>query len=683
MAVATGFIPSSQLDEKAYKQRVRAWTMYDWANSAFATTILAAVLPVYYSQVAGATLPSEAAATALWSMGLSISLFIIAILSPILGTISDVMRGKKRFLAIFVGMGTLATGLLVLVSTGDWLLASILFIFGRMGFTAANVFYDALLPHVAREEDQDSVSTRGYAMGYLGGGLLLAINVAMIFFIPDFIPNAGSRLSLLSVGVWWLVFSIPIFTRIPEPPAATRTLAPGENVVSASFKQLFGTFKDIRHYGELFKFLLAFLIYNDGIGTIIGVATIYGAELGFGTIELILALLLVQFVGIPFSLVFGRLPNRETKSRPFFLAFVLFNLIALPLVGVGGRMLLPAEITGDQPPPFTTTADAVGEGTFLAGDAAIQTGGNWQQTVIPADALSGTGFIDFINAVFGEKLTDVTYLQGSGDASYSLRYNGQRVRLTHSSGPDHGTWAVLLDGQPYLEDGEPLVIDASSATPRYGEDLTIDAGAPGLHTLTVQGQGDGFVTLAQIRVLPPVRKNNLGMIIGLVVATELLGLGFAALIGRPLYRFLNRTIQIDERLDTKRSVMLALIVYAVIAVWGFFLNSTIEFWFLAWMVAIVQGGSQALSRSLYASMSPAAKSGEFFGLFGIMEKFSSILGPILFAAAGALLGSSRPAILSLILFFFVGIFLLTRVNVDEGRRVAQAEDVALLGPAAD
>ena len=195
-------------DERTYRRRINAWCMYDWANSAFATTILAAVLPIYYSQVAGATLPSEARATAYWSVGLSVSLFIIAILSPILGTVSDVVRGKKRFLAIFAGMGIVGTGLLVLVSTGDWMLASVLFVLGRIGFTGANVFYDALLPHVAREEDRDRVSTRGYALGYLGGGLLLAINVAMIQLLPG---TWGPRISFLSVALWWGAFSIPLF----------------------------------------------------------------------------------------------------------------------------------------------------------------------------------------------------------------------------------------------------------------------------------------------------------------------------------------------------------------------------------------------------------------------------------------------------------------------------------------
>ncbi len=355
--------PFAGVSDQEYKRRIWAWTMYDWANSAFATTILAAVLPVYYSQVAGSTLPSATVATTYWSYGLSFSLFIIAIISPILGTVSDVMRGKKRFLAIFAGIGILGTALLVLVDTGDWVLASILAIVGRIGFSGANTFYDALLPHVAKAEDQDSVSTRGYAMGYLGGGLLLAINIVMIQLLPG---TWGARLSFLSVAVWWAVFSIPIFLRVPEPPAATERLLPGESVIAAGFKRLRATLGDIHQYRELFKYLIAFLIYNDGIGTIIGVAAIYGAELGFGSVELILALLLVQFVGIPYSLIFGRLPSSTNKRRPVYLAFVLFNLLALPLVGIGGARMLPASISGSPPAAYASTANAVGQGAYSA-----------------------------------------------------------------------------------------------------------------------------------------------------------------------------------------------------------------------------------------------------------------------------------------------------------------------------
>ncbi len=652
-------------DQKEYQRRIRAWTMYDWANSAFATTILAAVLPIYYSQEAGATLPSAAVATAYWSTGLSVSLFIVAIFSPILGTISDVMRGKKRFLAVFFGLGVVATGLLVLVDTGDWLLASILFILGRIGFTAANVFYDALLPHVAREEDRDSVSARGYAMGYLGGGLLLAINVVMIQQLPG---TWGARLSFLSVAIWWAVFSIPLFRRVPEPPAATAKLTPGETVMGVSLRRLWETLKDIRQYRELFEYLIAFLIYIDGIGTIIGVAAIYGAELGFGSTELVLALLLVQFVGIPFSLIFGRLPSRSDRRRPFYLAFVFFNLIALPLVGIGGARLLSADITGTPPPAFTSTATAVGEGTYLTSEERLIYNGSWQTLQVSADEIGGdTG-----------KEYRITSEPG---ASFNLTYHGQNAKLTYSLGPDRGIWAALVDGQPLLDQGnnQPVTIDGYSPTVRYGASRILEVQAPGEHTLTLLNTGERapesqgkLMTLTEIQVLPPLRVSNLLQIIGLIAIVEVLGLLLAWVFGKLLFS------KLAEAFTTKRSILLALVVYTVIAIWGYFLDSVIEFWFLAWMVAVVQGGSQALSRSLFASMSPAAKSGEFFGLFGIMEKFSAIVGPLIFAWAATTFGSSRPAVLSIVAFFFIGGFLLTRVDVDAGRRVAQAEDAALL-----
>ncbi len=672
MATASVPLNSSAADSTIYKRRIRAWTLYDWANSAFATTILAAVLPVYFSQVAGATLPSEATATAYWSLNLSISLFITAILAPILGTISDVSRGKKKFLAFFTGLGVVATGLLVLVNTGDWVLASILFVFGRIGFVAAYTFYDSLLPHVAKPEDQDSVSARGYAMGYLGGGLLLAINVAMIFILPD---NWGPRLSFLSVGLWWAVFSIPIFRHVPEPQSATGELKPGQTVIGESFKRLVGTFRDIRHYKELFKYLVAFLIYNDAIGTIIGVATIYGAELGFGSVELILALLLVQFVGIPFSLIFGRLPSAENKRRPLYLSFIVFNLVALPLVGITLRGVLPADISGDEPPPYQSSLMVMGQGTVLVTESfseempiGLFLNGSWTTETISGD-LTGTG-------------SPVVYATStlSGD-EIQLLFNGQSVEVTYAMRPDGGQAMWLLDGESTItNEEESNIVDAYSQTTRYGETIVITADEPGEHTLTFLNTGGAseessgtVISVAQLRVLEPVRENSLPIIMGLLLAVQAVGLLFAFTIGKGLFAGLANTI------DTRRAILLALVVYAAIAVWGYFINSTVEFWFLAWMVAIVQGGSQALSRSLYASMSPAAKSGEFFGLYGIMERFSSILGPLLFAGAVATFGSSRPAIISLIAFFIIGGYLLSRVNIKEGQRIAREEDAAILG----
>jgi UMF1 family MFS transporter len=654
------------LSPQEYKRRIWAWTMYDWANSAFATTILAAVLPIYFSQVAGATLPSATVATAYWSTGLSLSLLIIAVISPVLGTISDLMRGKKRFLSLFAGIGILSTALLVLVGTGDWVLASIFGIIGRIGFSGANTFYDALLPHVAKEQDQDAVSARGYAMGYLGGGILLAINVVMIQLLPG---TWGARLSFLSVAIWWAVFSIPLLRRVPEPPAATAVLKAGENLVSVSFKRIGETLSHIRRYSELFKYLIAFLIYNDGIGTIIGVAAIYGAELGFGSTELILALLLVQFAGIPYSLMFGRLPSKAEKRRPFFLAFIVFNLIALPIAGVAGSRLLPPELSGARPAPYASTAQSVGEGQYAVTDPALRFSGAWQPVQIPAADLGAD-----------QDLTMQTSLDPA--AAYELPFNGQSARLTYSLGPDHGQWAVFIDGQPAIDPDTqgPLIIDAYNRTTRYDVSTTVRADAPGEHLLRVANTGERNpqsqgvqMTLATVEVLSPERQSSLGLVLGLILAVEVVCLTLAFLLGKPLFTGLV------DRLDTKRSILLALLIYSVIAIWGYFLDSVVEFWFLAWMVAIVQGGSQALSRSLYAAMSPAAKSGEFFGLFGVMEKFSAIIGPSMFAAAGILFGSSRPAVLSLILLFILGGWLLTRVNVDEGKRVAQAEDAELFG----
>lgn len=660
---------SSQADRR-YRRAINAWCMYDWANSAFATTILAAVLPVYYSQVAGATLPSEARATAYWSLGISVSLFIVAILSPILGTISDVIRGKKRFLAIFVGLGIVGTGLLVLVGTGDWLLASILFLVGRIGFAASNVFYDALLPHVAREEDRDWVSTRGYALGYLGGGALLAVNVVMIQLLPG---TWGPRLSFLSVGIWWAVFSIPIFTRVAEPPAApvelTSDVIPGAGVIDASFRRLGRTFGDLRQYRELFKYLLAFLIYNDGIGTVMSVSAIYGAELGFDTVELILALLLVQFVGIPFSLIFGRLPDRKAKRRPFFLALILFNLIAMPLVGVVGARVLPDELVGAPLPPYETVGDAVGEGAYRVDSGAWACVGAWDRETIPADEAG----LD----------ADVVYATSAEPgAQCAFHFNGQTVELTYSAGPDRGRWAVMVDGSPLIDEstGAPLVLEGHHRTVRHGVRRALALPAPGQHQITLVNTGDRHpdsqgtrMMVAQFRVLPPARRSNLAFIIGLIVGIEAVGAALAWLFGR---RLCARWV---DMLDTQRSIILALSVYAVISVWGYFLNSMIEFWLLAWMVAVVQGGSQALSRSLYASMSPTSKSGEFFGFYGVMEKFAAIVGPLLFAAAATIFDSSRPAVLSLIVIFMAGMYLLWQVDVEEGRRVARAEDRALLG----
>lgn len=676
-----------QSDESGYQRRINAWAMYDWANSAFATTIIGGLLPVYYSTVAGSNLPSEATATAYWSLTISLSLFILAILSPILGTVSDVMRSKKRFLAIFIGIGVVGAGLLIFVSTGDWLLASLFFVLGRIGFGGSLVFYDALLPHVAREEDRDWVSSRGYALGYLGGGILLAINVAMFFFIPDSLfENAGIRLSFLSVAIWWAVFSLPILRQVAEPPAVTAVLKSGQTVIGVSISRLRQTFGDIKKYRQLFKYLVAFLIYNDGIGTIIAVAAIYGAELGFGLVELVLALLLVQFVGIPFSIIFGRLPSRHDKRAPFYLAFILLNAIALPILGIVLVNTLPADVSGALPAPYVTAGNHVGEGVYLISGDAFTASGRWDEIRVSGDDLSGEGWLGSLTTLLTGRPDDLNYFTTDElNASQAFMFNGKNLELSYRMSPDGGVIGFLVDGQALNNaDGSRFTINTYNPTIRYEETATLElpeAGQRQIEIINISEQAEAAqgrrIALRAVEVQAPVRQSSLPAIIGIIIGFEILALLFAFLLQ-------SRFVVWSNQLDTRRSILLSLLIYCIIACWGFVLNATLEFWMLAWMVAMVQGGSQALSRSLYASLCPATKSGEFFGFYSIMEKFASIIGPLIFAFAGIVLGSSRPAILSLILLFVIGGYLLSRVNIQEGQRVAREDDAAhgILEPSA-
>ncbi|MBE2201499.1 MAG: MFS transporter [Anaerolinea sp.] len=679
MTAQPAAVPLQDPSDKEYKRRVRAWVMYDWANSAFVTTVMAAVLPAYYSSVAGATLPSAATATQYWSITISISVFIVALLSPILGTVSDIMRSKKKFLSIFVTIGIIGTGFLVLVDTGDWMLASILFIIGRIGFGAANVFYDALLPHVAKEEDQDRVSTQGYALGYLGGGLLLAVNVAMIFMMPG---NWGVRWSFLTVAIWWAVFSIPIFRQVPEPNTVSKKLQEGESLLRVSFAQLATTLREIVLYRDLFKYLIGFLIYNDAIGIIISVAVIYGAELGFGTMELVLAILLVQFVGIPYSLVFGNLPSKSNKRQTMYVAFVVFNIIALPLAGIGSTVLLPKTLTGTPSPDFMATATAVGQGLHPVTADGFTLAGDWQTDVISGE-MRGEGCAWYAFWCDpAETAAPYASITAPG-AQLDFAYNGQPLEITYSTGPDHGIWAVLIDGQPLRDDeGQPVLIDAYTPTIRYDVRQKFQADDEAEHIFSLVNTGDKAaassgtrLSVTAVNVLPPLRTSNLLGIIGLLLAVEAIGLLFAFLTGPTLFS------RLAHSLDTKRSIFLALIAYMLISIWGFFLNSVVEFWFLAWMVGVVQGGSQALSRSLYAALTPHTMSGEFFGFFSIMEKFASFISPFVFILAIAIFGSSRPGVLALVIFFIVGMYILTKVDVEAGKALARQKDAENLAAA--
>ena len=415
-------------------RELRAWAMYDWANSAFYTTIVAAVFPIYFQKVAAAGLPA-AVATSRFAWGTTWSILIVAIIAPVLGNVADRAPVKKRLLALFLAAGSAATAAMFFISRGEWLFALTLFVIGNVGVAGSIVFYESLLPHIAPPGQLDRVSTAGYAIGYVGGGVLLAINIAMMakpdwFWLPD--KDTAVRASLASVAVWWVVFAIPLFRHVPEPAQSREAAARTAGALGA-VRGLLQTLRELRRYRNAFMLLLAFLMYNDGIQTIIRMATIYGTEIGLDDNAMIGALLVTQFIGVPAAFLFG----------------------------------------------------------------------------------------------------------------------------------------VLAD-----------------------------------------------------------------------------------------------------RIGAKRTVLGGLAVYALISVLGYFMRTSAQFFGLCVMVGLVQGGTQALSRSLFASMIPREKSSEFFAFFGVFERYAGVLGPAVFAWVVAHSGTSRNAILSVVAFFVIGAALLWLVDVDEGRAAA-------------
>jgi len=292
------------------RRKAMSWALYDWANSAFAITVMSAFFPLflkqYWSDGADATLTT-------FRLGLanSIGSIVIALLSPILGAIADQGGTRKRYLILFAVMGIVMTGALQFVARGEWTLAVALYVLAMIGFSGSNSFYDALLVSVASEPQLDRVSSLGFALGYLGGGLLFALNVAMVLWPARFgLVDASEsvRLSFGMVAVWWAIFSVPLLVLVKEPDAAHRLS--GRSAASAGIRQLAATFRDIRRLRIVLLFLLAYLLYIDGVGTLARMALDYGMALGFDENKLIVALLITQFVGFPASIAFGHLGAR-------------------------------------------------------------------------------------------------------------------------------------------------------------------------------------------------------------------------------------------------------------------------------------------------------------------------------------------------------------------------------------
>ncbi|WP_434758339.1 MFS transporter [Paenibacillus amylolyticus] len=313
------------------KRAVKAWIMYDWANSAYATTVLAAVLPVFYASVAAATVDKDTAASYL-AYTHSIGMLCVALLTPLLGTLADLSGRKGDFLRVFAITGIVATLGFSVIGEGDWLLASVLLVLSTIGFAGGNTFYDAMLPDLVPAERRDMVSSKGYAYGYIGGGLLLATNLLMIqqpgwFGMPNTL--AGTRLAFISVSLWWLLFSLPIFRYAPRRPVSPEFPASWTGYTKVGVRRLRQTFGQIRRFPQLLRMLVAFWFFNDGINTIILMATIYGTSIGIGTSDLMLALLLTQFIGFPCTLLLGAWAQQWGAKRVLLVSLSVYICIVI------------------------------------------------------------------------------------------------------------------------------------------------------------------------------------------------------------------------------------------------------------------------------------------------------------------------------------------------------------------
>jgi UMF1 family MFS transporter len=492
--------------------------MYDWANHAYITTTASTFFPPYFVAIAAPAFllagqaNAEAAqalardtASNVYALAVSISLLVAALLAPVIGTLADITGRRKRYLLVATAAGGVLASMMFTLTTGMWQLGLVLYFLTQVAMNIALGLNSSLLPHVARPDDMNRVSSQGYAMGYIGGGVLLALNTALFLFADKLgLDRAMAvRIAFLSVGVWWIGFTLPMVLNVPEPPATPLVGGSAGHPLRDTFIRLGHTLRDIRRYRELFRMLIAFWFYMEGIGAIILLATAYGAALGLDTAVLISTLLLTQFVAFPYALIFGRITDPTSRWRAVFVSMLIWTGVTLPLIG------LYANLTG---------------------------------------AVS--------------------------------------VEMT-------------------------------------------------------------FV---------------------LIAADQVLGVVFSLTLGRRLFAVLT------ARLDTKRAVVLGLLIYMLIPLWGYFLRTQAEFFLIGWLVGTVQGGTQALSRSIFSSLSPRAKSGEFFGLYGLSEKFAGILGPLLYGVVGQLTGSPRASVVSISVFFALGILMLSRVNEKQGAQVAQAEE---------
>jgi len=314
---------------KENKRAVWSWAFYDWANSAYSTTVMAGFFPLFFKEYwADPHNPSQS--TFYLGMANSIASMVVAALAPLLGSVADQGSAKKKFLTFFAFLGVIMTGGLWMVAQGNWQMAVLFYVIATIGFSSGIVFYDALLPGLASEERVDAVSSLGFGIGYLGGGLLFLVNVFMylkpeLFGIPD--GATAIKLSFLSVAVWWAVFTIPLILFVPEPKNYENI--DFNNAIRMGWVQLVQTFKEIRNMKVVGTFLLAYWFYIDGVDTIIRMAVDYGMSLNFPGESLIIALLIVQFVAFPAALIYGWLASKIGAKTGIMVGIIAYSFITL------------------------------------------------------------------------------------------------------------------------------------------------------------------------------------------------------------------------------------------------------------------------------------------------------------------------------------------------------------------
>jgi len=315
---------------KKYKKDAISWALYDWANSAFATTVMAGFFPIFYKSYWASDL-SNLESTAMVGYANSLSGLIVVLLAPILGAYADIGTKRKKLLLLFASLGILCTASFYFIPQGEWMLAALLYAIAAVGFSGGNVFYDSLIVSVSDNENRNRVSALGYSLGYLGGGLLFLINVIMFLNPQLFGIESQSNAVLLSffmVAVWWAFFSIPLLRNVKEQESE-RENPRFFQALKQSFNEVYQTLSEVRKYKNVAIFLLAYWFYMDGIDTIVRMATAYGTDIGLEASSMITALILTQFVGFPSTLIFGYFSDRLGFKKILTIGILIYILISI------------------------------------------------------------------------------------------------------------------------------------------------------------------------------------------------------------------------------------------------------------------------------------------------------------------------------------------------------------------